>query len=384
MVVLKGGQYLTPDGGFEYGDIVLHGAEIASVNPNFNCRDEDEIIDITGCLVIPGLVDIHTHGALGYDVSVSSPEEIVELSKFYAKNGVTSFMPTTMTAADEDIYKAISNIKAAAESEQLGSSIVGVHTEGPYINPVRGGCHEKDLIRLPKAADADRIRESLGKKLKWRVTVAPEMPGMPDFIRYVTEKGGLVSIGHTDADAKTVYEAIDAGANCFTHLFNAMKGIHHREPGTAGAALISDTFAELICDGIHVNPEIVKLIYKAKGAGQMVLITDSMPATGLDDQNLIFGGVKVIVKNGIARTEDGTLAGSTLLLKDAVENLTRFTGMPFEDAVRTATVNPAKVIGIDRFTGSMYPGKRADFVVMDDNHQIIYTYCRGKKVYSAV
>lgn len=383
MIVLKGGKYLTPEGGFEYGDLVFNGSKINSVGQNFNCGAEDEIIDITGCLVIPGLVDIHTHGALGYDVSVSKPEEIVELSKFYAKNGVTSFMPTTMTATDEAIYQSISNIKAAAESEQLGATIIGVHAEGPYINPARGGCHQKDLIRLPKTADADKIKEILGNKLIWRETVAPEMPGMLNFIKYVVKKGGYVSIGHTDADANTVFEAIDAGANCFTHLFNAMKGIHHREPGTAGAALVSDAFVELICDGIHVNPEIVKLIYKAKGPDQMVLITDSMPATGLDDQSLIFGGVKVIVKNGIAKTEDGTLAGSTLLLKNAVENLAKFTGISFADAVRAASINPAKVIGIDSVTGSIAPGKRADIVVMDKNHHILFTYCRGKMVYSA-
>jgi N-acetylglucosamine-6-phosphate deacetylase len=384
MIVLKSGKYLTPNGGFEDGDIVLHGSEIASVSKNFDARSDDEVIDIRDCLVIPGLIDIHTHGAIGYDVSINKPSEIVELSKFYAKNGVTSFMPTTMTDTDVNIHQSLKNIKAASESGELGASIVGVHTEGPYISPARRGCHQANLIRTPKPEDADKIKEILGTTLKWRITVAPELPGMMEFIKYVIKKGGYVSLGHSDADAQTAYKAVAAGANSFTHLFNAMKGIHHREPGIAGAALLCDSFAEIICDGIHVNPDIVKLIYKAKGAGQIILITDSMPATGMKDCSLIFGGINVIVKDGTARTEDGTLAGSTLLLKNAVENISKFTGMPFEDAVRTASINPAKAIGIDHVTGSIAPGKCADFVIMDSGHNILGTYCRGKKVYSVL
>jgi N-acetylglucosamine-6-phosphate deacetylase len=381
MIVLKNGNYLTPKDGFASGDIVLHGSEIASVSEHFGVCDKDEIIDLNGCLVIPGLIDIHTHGAMGWDVSTSSAARIVKLSNFYAENGVTSFMPTTITDTDENIRQSLRNIRTASESCELAASIVGAHTEGPYISSIHRGCHPADLICLPKIDTADAIFDILGNSLRWRVTVAPELPGMMKFIKYVIKKGAYVSLGHSDANAETAYKAIGIGANSFTHLFNAMKGIHHREPGIAGAALLCDSFVEIICDGIHVNPDIVKLIYRLKGPEQILLITDSMPATGCKDCSSVFGGINVNVKNGIARTEDGTLAGSTLLLKNAVENITKFTEMSFENAVRTASLNPAKAIGIDAVTGSIEPGKRADLVIMDAEHNILSTYCRGKKVY---
>lgn len=381
MLVFKGGKYLTPNGGFEDGDIAVSGTEIASVNKGFKTRSEDEVVDLNGCYVIPGLVDIHTHGAIGYDVTVDTTENILELTRFYAKNGVTSFMPTTMTATDEDILSAVKRIREASQSKDIGASIIGLHAEGPYINPVRGGCHQHDLIRLPKNSDADKIKAVLGDGLIFRETVAPEMDGAIDFIKYVTENGGYISIGHTDATSDVVFKALDAGANSFTHMFNAMRGLHHREPGVAGAALVSDNaYCELICDGVHVNRNVVDLLARAKTPKKVALITDSMPATGLPDCNILFGGVKVIVKGGTARTEDGTLAGSTLLLRKAVENFSEFAHIPFEDAVRCASINPASVVGADNVIGSIEPGKRADLVVLDKDHKILATYCRGKKI----
>lgn len=381
MEILKGGKYLTPNGGFEDGDIAIQGSEIVSLKKGFEPRFGDAVTDITGCTVIPGLIDIHTHGALGIDVTIDDTDKILELSNFYAKNGVTSFMPTTMTASQEDIIKAIKRIKAASINEKLGASIIGVHAEGPYIDPKRGGCHKQELIRLPKTEEADGIRDVLGKDLKFRETIAPEMDGAVDFIKDMIKKGGYVSIGHTDADFDTVMMALEAGCNSFTHTFNAMRGLHHREPGVVGAALISDNaYCELICDGIHVNRNVVNLLRRAKTVKKVVLITDSMPATGLEDTTIIFGGVKVIVKNHIARTEDGTLAGSTLLLKNAVKNFAEFADVSFEDAVRCASINPAKAVGADNIIGSIETGKRADLVVLDKNREIVSTYCRGKKI----
>lgn len=381
MLVLKGSKYLTPNGGFDDGDIVVSGTEIASVDKGFETRSDDEVVDLSGCYIIPGLVDIHTHGAIGYDVTVDTTEKILELTKFYAKNGVTSFMPTTMTATDEDIISAVKRIREASQSKDIGASIIGLHAEGPYINSVCGGCHQHDLIRLPKNSDADKIKAVLGDGLIFRETVAPEMDGAIDFIKYVTENGGYISIGHTDATADIVLEALKAGANSFTHTFNAMRGLHHREPGVVGAALVSDNaYCELICDGVHVKSNVVDLLARAKTPEKIALVTDSMPATGLPDCSILFGGVKVIVKDGTARTEDGTLAGSTLLLRKAVENLSEFAHIPFEDALRCASINPARAVGADNIIGSIEPGKRADLVVIDKDHNILATYCRGKKI----
>jgi N-acetylglucosamine-6-phosphate deacetylase len=381
MEILKGGKYLTPNGGFCDGDIVIQGTEIVSVGKPFTARDTDTVTDIKGLCVIPGLVDIHTHGAMGIDVSVDSTEKIVELSKFYAKNGVTTFMPTTMTAAQNDIISAAKNIKEASESQNIGASIIGIHAEGPYIDPKRGGCHKRDLIRLPKKEEAAEVKEALGKNLKFRETVAPEMEGAIPFIKYMKDNGGYVSIGHTDADFKTCCEALEAGANSFTHTFNAMSGLHHREPGAVGAAFVSDdAYCELICDGIHVNRAVVNVLKRAKTVEKVILITDSMPVTGLSDQTILFGGIKVIVKDHIARTEDGTLAGSTLLLKNAVKNFAEFADVSFEDAVRCASINPAKAIGADNIIGSIEVGKRADLVILDKDREIVSTYCRGTKI----
>jgi N-acetylglucosamine-6-phosphate deacetylase len=213
------------------------------------------------------------------------------------------------------------------------------------------------------------------------MTVAPEIDGAEEFVKFVCQNGGNISVGHTDADYKTAMGALNAGASSFTHLFNAMRGIHHREAGTAGAALLSGAYTELICDGLHLCPEIICLALRLKGYEKIILVTDSMKATGLNDGIYNFGGLKVNVKGAEARLDDGTLAGSTLRLVDGVRNLEKFTGLPFKKVVMTATLNPARATGIDAFTGSIEPGKRADLVILDDDKNIIYTISSGTIVY---
>lgn len=380
MLILKDANYLSPEGTLKKGNIAIQGARIASISDTCKTGADDKVVDIGGNRVIPGLIDIHTHGARGYDVSVSNTEDIIELSKIYARNGVTSFMPTTITDTYENTCKALKNIKAASACDSLGANIEGAHIEGPYISALHKGCHKESLLRAPAIEQAAGMKKILADPLKLRFTIAPELPGAMQFIDYVVKNGGYVSIGHCDANLETALEAVKRGANSFTHLFNAMRGINHREPGSAGAGLLSNAYVELICDGIHISPDIIKLVYKIKGAGGIIAITDSMPITGIKDGKCIFGGMDVSVEDGIARTADGTLAGSTLLLKDAVRNIVNFTGMTFEDAVRTATINPATAIGIDGVTGTIACGKRADLLVLDKNYEIETTYCRGKSV----
>lgn len=381
MVVLKNGYYLPPEGGFVKGDIAVEGDRIASVGSVSDSGKGNDSLDLNGYRVIPGLIDVHIHGAIGYDAMDATPDQLKELSRFLASNGVTSFFPTTVTNVPEEIYRTLENIKKASEMEELASSIEGVHIEGPYISPKQKGCHNPAWIKLPEIEEYDAFKKILGDKLKIRVTIAPEIPGAMEYINYVSRKGDSITIGHTDADGKTVNEAVENGAVSFTHLFNAMKGIHHREPGTVGAALSGDAYVEIICDGIHVHPDIVKMVYKIKGAEKILLVTDAMHATGCEDGPYVFGGMDIRVTDGIARTLDGTLAGSTLLLRNAIRNFVRFTGAPLEIAVRLATINPAKVAGIDKVTGTIEVGKRADLVVLDNDMEIIYTFSKGRKVY---
>lgn len=381
MLVFKNANYLTPDKDFNIGDVVVNGGEIVFVGENFKEHKDDTILDLEGKYLIPGLVDVHTHGAMGIDSSLASTDELCEMTKYYAENGVTSFMPTTMTAEFDEIVKAFKNIVEASKKSP-GSTIIGIHAEGPYISKKQAGCHKLSLIKNPDIKEAEQLLAILGDKLLLRETVAPELSGATDFISFLTKKGHTVTLGHSDATADKVTESLKAGANCFTHTFNAMRGLHHREPGVVGIALSNDdAYCELICDGIHVNPTVVSILCRAKTPKKVILITDSMPATGLSDREIIFGGVNVIVKDGIARTEDGTLAGSTLHLLDGVKNFSKFANISFAQAIRCASINPAAAIGLDNVIGSIEVGKRADLVVLDKDKNISETFCKGKKVF---
>jgi len=387
MVILKNLQYLAPSGEFVKADIILKNDRIHAIySDNINEErfyqndfDEKNIIDLEGRKVIPGLVDIHTHGAIGYDVAVASAEQIHEIARYQARNGTTTFMPTTVTDDIKNTKKALEEIRKAAQIKGDGATIEGAHIEGPYINVQRKGAHDPKWITLPDKNQYDEFRDILGP-LKIHITVAPEIEGGLGFIKYVRQNGGTVGIGHTDGDYEITVKAIEAGANVFTHLFNTMTELNHRKPGVVGAALSSDIPVELICDGIHVHPAVVKIVARARGAEGIVLVTDSMQAAGLGDGEYVFAGSKIYVVNGYAGKEDGTLVGSVLCLFNAVKNMVNFGNVSFGDAVKMASLNPAKVLGIDDEVGTIEVGKRADLVVLDDNLEIHMVFCRGNRV----
>lgn len=387
MIILRNGLYLSPEGKFVEGDICIEGDTIKCIvnkgeSPCCHKKDGEkaQIVDLEGKRVIPGLVDIHTHGAIGYDVSVSTPDQIRELTKFYSKNGVTSFLPTTITTGREQVKEILRNIRQAKDMEEWdGASIEGVHIEGPFINSKRKGAHDPDWITTPQRSDFDDYSEILGD-LKIHLTVAPEIEGGLEFIQYVTKNGSTVGIGHTDGDYETTLKAIDAGASIFTHLFNAMRGIHHREPGTVGGALVSDALVEVISDGIHIHPAVVKMVIKAKGYDKVILVTDSMHAAGLESGEYDFGGFKIYIRDGVAKQEDGTIAGSIINLMDGVRNVVKLAGVSLEDAVAMASINPARLLGLDDKIGSIEVGKRADLVVIDDDIKGQMVFCRGKQI----
>ena len=316
--------------------------------------DEDGI-DLKGQNVIPGLVDIHTHGAVGVDVM--DGENIEAISEYLLKNGITSWLPTTMTMDMADIKRvteAIPNTK--------GAKILGYHMEGPYISKNRKGAMNEKYIKNPDIAEFESI-----KNVKM-VSLAPELSGSMDFIKNCK---AVVSIGHTESDYKTATEAIKNGAKCLTHIFNAMPPLNHRNPGPIGAAIDENIYVQVICDGLHLHKSVIKMLYRTFGADRMILISDSMRATGLSDGEYELGGQMIDVKKGVARTKDGVLAGSTSNLMDCVKKAIEF-GIPKEDAIKMASETPAKLLGIKK--GKIEVGYDADFVVEDGDLNVIFLH----------
>lgn len=339
---------------------------------------EDEIVEMTpentsecNGYIIPGLVDIHTHGVIGEDsMRVEKYDEYVY---FMYSKGITTFYPTSVTASVEDMEKMVSFFRDKEE-------ICGINIEGPYINAKMRGAHNDKLVCEGDIGVLYRLQELAGNKIKL-ITVAPEIGQNLEFIAKAADLGITVSLGHTACDYETAVTAFNAGANHVTHLFNAMSPLHHRQSGLIGAAFDKPFYVEIICDGIHVVPEVVRMAYKLLGSERMVLISDCMSATGLGDGQYMLGGLHVTVDDGIARTDDGAIAGSTSSLYDMVRSVIRM-GVPAEQAIRMATETPAKSVGETKI-GVLKPGMQADFVILDKDFEVVQTVKGGKTVFSA-
>lgn len=306
-------------------------------------------IDGRGLDAVPGLVDIHAHGCLGRD---TMDADFAEMAVFRAKNGTTTWLPTSMTAFREDLERV-----CAAPRDVPGARLPGIHLEGPHIAMSRKGAQNPACIRPPDLAELRALRPAAV-----RVTVAPELPGALDYVRGAAEMGVTVTIGHTDATFEQACAGFDAGASCLTHTFNAMPGLHHRKPGPIGAALEKGAFAELICDGLHVAPAMVRLLWRAFGPDRVALVSDNIRPACAPDGVYDSGGLKVILKDGEARLEDGTLAGCSVTLWECVRRAVSF-GIPFADAIRMATETPAAAAHLD--AGVLAPGRPADVLLVD-------------------
>ena len=317
-------------------------------------------IDLGGLVARAGLVDIHTHGMGGID---TMDGDLASLAKLYAKEGTTTVCPTTMTASPEHTARILST-----PFPKGGAKIAGFHAEGPYINEKKAGAQNREHIRTP---DANELSKFGTVSL---VTIAPEVNGAIDYIKNEA-KNSVVCIGHTGADYETVCRAADAGANCVTHLYNAMPPLHHREPSVLGAALDKDMFVQVICDGIHIHPSVIRLTYKLFGSERMVLISDSMRATRLPDGEYDLGGQLMKVENSVARTPDGALAGSTSTLFDCVKCAIKF-GIDPDDAYKMASETPAALLGLN--CGKIEVGYDCDLIIIDGDENISAVIIEGE------
>lgn len=340
-----------------------------------------------GDIVLPGFIDEHIHGADGVDVMDGTVDALSVVSKALAREGTTSFLATTMTQSRDNILKALSAIKTYMDMAKQpngfdgGAEILGVHLEGPFISEKHIGAQPLKYLSDPKPQVFDEYFAASGNSVKL-VTLAPEEHGADELLRALTAKGVHPSAGHSDAGYNDIKAAIQNGLDCVTHTFNAQRGIHHREIGVAGSALLEDElYAEAICDLIHLSAPAIKLLVKNKPKDKLILITDSMRAKNLPDGESEIGGQKVIVKNGEARLENGALAGSTLKMNDALKNLVLKLDVPFTQAVNYATANPAKHLGVFDRKGSIKAGKDADFCVLTCEFAVETTITRGKITY---
>ena len=339
-----------------------------------------KVMDWSGFTIAPGLFDTHIHGLKGSDVMDGDPDGIQAMSEVLLSLGVTRFLPTTLTSDKEALDRALISVVEAVEKGLSGAQSEGIFLEGPYFTEKHKGAQNPDYFRDPSRQEFDHWQE-LARNMIVKIALAPERAGSEEFIRYVSSTGVLASIAHTDASHDCCILAVDAGARNYVHLFNGMSGLHHREPGVAGAALTDKrAFAELICDGYHVHPDIAKLALHVKD-DKLVLITDCMQAGLMPDGDYHLGEFPVVMQCGVARTETGSLAGSTLKLIDGVKNLHVWSDKSLAEVWHRGSLSPAVSLGRDADLGSIKAGKLADYVVLNKDLEVQATAVAGEIKY---
>ena len=358
-------------------DIFVSGEQIEKIAQRGTIKAEKEY-DLTGCTIVPGFIDQHIHGCAGYDTGDATEEAVFAMSKSLVRHGVTSFCPTTMTLPEEELARILKNVQNCMKKDLPGAYPQGVNMEGPYISMAKKGAQNGAYVRPPCVEEFKRLYDGANGIIKL-VDIAAEEEGAAEFIKEVSPYC-TVSLAHTTADYDIATRAFSMGISQVTHLFNAMSGLSHRAPGVVGAVFANETVkAEVICDGFHIHPAVLKIAFDHLGEDRTILISDSMKAADCPDGDYELGGQKVYVRDGKALLEDGTIAASTSNLHQEFKNLLRF-GIPFKQAVKSATINPARQIGVADVTGSIKVGKRADLVVLDEQMEIEMVLVKGKIV----
>lgn len=373
------GNCLTPDGRVKRGIIVIEGDEIVRCEFEADAPHwEDEGV------IVPGFIDVHVHGGGGSDVMDASPEALAAIARTHGAKGTTGWLATTVTHDEEAAVQAIEAAARYMTSERNGrdgARMLGIHLEGPYLNAKRRGVHREEALRRPDRAQFIRWCELADGAVKM-ITLAPELPGAEEVIREAVRRGVVVSAGHSDATAAEMARAASLGVTHATHLFNAMRPLHHREPGLIGHVLRDpDMTADLIVDGVHLHADIVELALRCKGTDKLLLITDAMRAACMGDGTYDIGGLSVTVASGAARTADGTLAGSLLTLNEAFRRLLSTHGLPLADASRMASLNPAALLRLDHERGIIAEGMKADLVLLHANGDVGWTMAEGRYIF---
>lgn len=378
--------------GFKNSNIYVYGKGIEKTSLII---EEGKIKDITSCncnelielpenlFVIPGFVDKHIHGCNHSDFMNPTAKDIDSILEKLPYEGTTSCLATTMTQSMENIAKALENIGIYIKENKDGVQLLGIHLEGPYVSPKFAGAQPPEYIIPCDIESFDKLNKVSNGSIK-QVSYAPEENGY-EFTQYLVKNNIVASIGHSNASFDECIKARELGATSITHTFNAQRALHHRDIGVVGAALYDNGFScELICDLIHVSKAAINLLLKNKGLANICLITDSIEAKYMPDGKYMLGGQDVFVKDGAARLENGTLAGSTLKMNEGVRNFKNTTGVSFTDAIDCATINPARCLNVDDKKGSIEIGKDADLIVVDENFNVYMTICRGKVIYSNI
>lgn len=376
--LINGSVYV--DRTFAEKTIAVQDGKIKLLDAGSTVPAEALVYDAAGKKIVPGFIDVHTHGSVGVDVNAATAEDLEKICRFVAKNGTTSWFCSVLTDTKEQTEWCIDEFKKHQKMESEGANLLGIHLEGPFLSPEYKGAMPEHLLMKPNMQLLEEYQKRAEGNIKY-ITISPEVEGIADDIPKMKELGITVAIGHSGADYETSWKAINNGAECSTHTFNAMKLLHQHFPAIMGAALESDIYCEAICDGRHLHPGTVRLLIKTKGIDKVVAITDSIMAAGLPDGNYKLGVNDVVVKDGDAKLADtGVRAGSTLTQDVALKNLLAFTGRPLEEVLLLLTENPAKLLKIFDTKGSIADGKDADLVVLDEANEIADVFVGGRKI----
>jgi len=375
-------------GNFIKAQVCIEDGKISGVL-SYNAKVVD--VDYGDLMIVPGFIDVHTHGGYGCSVNGATEDELASWCRKLPSEGVTSLLPTTSTATNEATIAALSRIadvirgveadERSSSSLLPGAQILGIHLEGPFLDRDYRGAHDESLLQPPNIALFEQFQKAARGNIKY-ITIAPEHDKDFALIKYAAQNGVKVAIGHSSATSELTKSALLNGATSFTHSFNAMRPLHHREPGVVGALMASDSFAEIIADGHHVHPDVINILFKAKNYSKLILITDSMMAKGLPAGLYDSGGMDVEMdESGLVKLQGtNTLAGSSLKMNEGVKLLVKRAMIPLNHAILAATFNPAQMLGVEKQKGQILASADADITVLDNGFNVVQTYCLGRSM----